>query len=97
MDNMETKKPRQTGSGRIHAPPPHRAVLYRKSRRDVTAKSEIRAAARKFIERFGAEAPHQAAMRADELLSLGDYQGRTRWQLIHREVTALLAAAPDRG
>jgi hypothetical protein len=54
--------------------------------------------ARKFIERFGDDAPLQAARRAEELLSFGDFQGRARWQLICQEVGKLLeySRIPDR-
>lgn len=64
--------------------------LLRKPRRDITDRAELRVAARKFIERFGDQAPFQAARRAEELLSFGDYQGRTLWQLIYREVNKQL-------
>ncbi|MDP7099834.1 MAG: hypothetical protein QF503_01630 [Rhodospirillales bacterium] len=56
---------------------------------DVTDPSSIRAAAVKFIERFGSEAKHQADIRANELLLAGNYQGRTRWQLIGKEIKHL--------
>ncbi len=69
---------------------PSLSPLFRKPRRDITNRVELRSAARKFIERFGDQAPLQAARRADELLSFGDYQGRTRWQLIYREVNKQL-------
>ena len=57
---------------------------------DTTDLSYIRAAAKKFIERFGMDAKNQAIIRANELLWAGDYQGRTRWQLIRNEVEKLL-------
>lgn len=57
---------------------------------DVTDPSGIRAAAEKFIERFGRDARKQAIIRADELLLAGNFQGRTRWQLIAKEVEHLL-------
>ncbi|NQV57526.1 MAG: hypothetical protein HQ503_16815 [Rhodospirillales bacterium] len=47
---------------------------------------KIRAAAVRFIDRFGARASVEAAQRADELLDSGDIQSRVRWQLIHREI-----------
>ena len=61
-----------------------------KSGGDVTDPSSIRAAAEKFIERFGDDAPNQANIRADELLLAGNIQGRTRWQLIGKEVAQLI-------
>ncbi len=69
---------------------PSLSRLFRKSRNDITNLAELRSAARKFIERFGDQAPFQAARRAKELLSFGDYQGRARWQLIYREVNKQL-------
>ncbi|MBT5938883.1 MAG: hypothetical protein HOG95_03070 [Rhodospirillaceae bacterium] len=57
---------------------------------DVTDPTSIRAAAVKFIERFGVDAKNQASIRAGELLLVGNYQGRTRWQLIGREIEHLL-------
>jgi len=61
-----------------------------RSRHDTTEMSVIRAAAAKFIERFGEEAPQEACVRADELLGIGDYEGRARWQLISREIVSML-------
>ena len=63
-----------------------------RSRRDITEMSVIRAAAAKFIERFGEDASQEACVRADELLGLGDYEGRARWQLINREIVSMLAS-----
>jgi hypothetical protein len=57
---------------------------------DVTDPTSIRAAAEKFIERFGNDAPNQANIRANELLQAGNIQGRTRWQLIGKEVALLM-------
>jgi len=57
---------------------------------DVTDPASIRAAAVKFIERFGPDAKNQAGIRAGELLLAGNYQGRTRWQLIGKEIEQLL-------
>jgi hypothetical protein len=61
-----------------------------KSGGDVTDPSSIRAAAEKFIQRFGDDACNQANIRADELLQAGNIQGRTRWQLIGKEVAQLM-------
>ncbi|MBT3915938.1 MAG: hypothetical protein HN731_02360 [Rhodospirillaceae bacterium] len=36
------------------------------------------------------DAKNQASIRAGELLLVGNYQGRTRWQLIGREIEHLL-------
>ena len=57
---------------------------------DVTDPSSIRAAAEKFIERFGTDAQSQANLRANELLLVGNIQGRSRWQLIGKEAGHLL-------
>ncbi|MBT3989336.1 MAG: hypothetical protein HON14_12020 [Rhodospirillaceae bacterium] len=67
-----------------------RAVDASEQGSDVTDPSGIRAAAEKFIERFGEDAQHQASIRANELLLVGDIQGRTRWQLISKEVEQLM-------
>ena len=61
-----------------------------KNSADVTDPASIRAAAVKFIERFGTDAKHQAGIRAGELLLAGNYQGRTRWQLIGKEIELLM-------
>lgn len=61
-----------------------------KSGADVTDLASIRAAAEKFIERFGEDAQNQADIRANELLLVGNIQGRTRWQLISKEVEHLM-------
>lgn len=61
-----------------------------RSQRDVTDMSGIRSAAGMFVERFGRDALAQAELRADELLSVGNYEGRARWQLIGREIGAIL-------
>lgn len=50
----------------------------------------IHEAAVKFVERFGDKAITEAGIRATELLHVGDYDGRTRWQLIQKEVSQLL-------
>ena len=63
-----------------------------KSQSDVTDMAGIRAAAVKFVERFGDNAIDEAGIRAAELLQVGDYQGRARWQLIKKEVEQLLYA-----
>jgi len=55
----------------------------------VTDMSGIRSAASMFVERFGRDALAQAELRADELLSVGNYEGRARWQLIGREIGAI--------
>lgn len=56
----------------------------------MTDMSGIHAAAVKFVERFGDSALDEAGIRASELLQVGDYQGRARWQLIQKEVEQLL-------
>ncbi len=60
-----------------------------RSQRDVTDMSVIRSAAGLFVERFGRDALAQAELRANELLSAGNYEGRARWQLIGREIGAI--------
>ena len=52
--------------------------------------SECRLAARKFIERFGEDAPRQARIRAAELLDVGDPEGCRNWMDICSAARKLL-------
>ncbi len=49
----------------------------------------IKAAARKFIERYGEDAVRQANLRANELSELRRHQAEARWRLIESEIKAL--------
>ena len=53
---------------------------------DNTNMAAIRAAAEKFVGRFGDHASREAAARAAESLEAHKYQARVRWQLIGNEV-----------
>lgn len=49
----------------------------------------IHHAARQLIERYGADAPRQARLRADELAAAGDAEGRSLWRDIYNTVVEL--------
>ena len=51
---------------------------------------EIWRAARRFVERFGADAPRQAMLRARELRAAGDEEGFAMWELIRAKATFFL-------
>jgi hypothetical protein len=53
---------------------------------------ELWACANECLNQHGEDAPIQAAMRADELLKKGDYDGASAWQLIVKRVHQLMAA-----
>jgi hypothetical protein len=52
-------------------------------------------AAKQFIERFGQNAPRQAALRAEELSAQGDEDGAAIWLRIGETVDAMLRDAPN--
>ena len=52
--------------------------------------SESKLAARKFIERFGEDAPHEARIRAAELEVAGDPEGYRSWMDISSAARKLL-------
>ena len=58
---------------------------------------DIWRSATELIKRHGDEAPVQAAMRADDLLSKGDLDGRAVWMQIVKAIEVLLAAGPRPG
>ena len=43
------------------------------------------------IERYGDDAPIEAAMRADELMEAGDMEGVTVWKMILKAIEELLS------
>ena len=57
---------------------------------ELSDKSESNLAARKFIERFGKDAPHQARIRAAELEVAGDPEGYRSWMDISSAARKLL-------
>jgi len=52
---------------------------------------ELWACANECLNQHGEDAPIHAAMRADELLEEGDYDGALAWQLIVRRVHLLMS------
>ena len=54
---------------------------------------EIDEASRRFLQRFGTDAPAQADLRAAELVALGDIDGQKLWLSI-RDVTRKLLDRP---
>lgn len=55
---------------------------------------ELWACAQEMIRRHGADAPVQAAMKADELLGRNDLAGARTWRLITHRINELQAGAP---
>ena len=51
---------------------------------------EIWRAAKRFVERFGADAPRQALLRAQELRAAGDEEGCAMWELIRAKAAFFL-------
>jgi hypothetical protein len=54
----------------------------------------IRSAAEKLIQRYGEDAPREAAQRAEELHSAGDEEGYALWSQIRGKVESLLQELP---
>ena len=54
-------------------------------------------AANILIKRHGADAPLEAAQRADKLLALGDVEGCAIWKRIGRAVEELARTEPAEG
>ncbi len=50
--------------------------------------------AARLLEQHGPDASIHAALRADELRSLGDFEGQMTWVRILRAVATLLSAEP---
>ena len=46
------------------------------------------------IERYGDDAPIEAAMRADELMEAGDMEGVAVWKMILKAIKELLDKTP---
>ena len=57
---------------------------------DSADSAAILAAAEKFIERYGRDAPRQAMIRSEELLDVGFHEVSRRWQKISREAKYFL-------
>ena len=55
---------------------------------------ELWACAQHFVQRYAADAPVFAALRADELLAAGEMEGARTFNAIVRRIEALLAPAP---
>ncbi len=56
----------------------------------MTEEMDIQHAAELFIERFGNDAPTEAAMRMDELRDSGDTDGHALWQKIYLRVSDIV-------
>ena len=67
------------------------------SEREVISDLDIWRAAQLLIKRYGADAPVQAAQRADELLNEGNLDGVAAWKRILHAVGELQRAAPKVG
>tara|TARA_B100000315_G_scaffold260597_1_gene323321 strand:+ start:10527 stop:10871 length:345 start_codon:yes stop_codon:yes gene_type:complete len=88
--SQATHCPSDSSGARSTANQVHSHNDTHRNNKDVTDPSSIRAAAVKFIERFGMDAKEQAGIRAGEMLLAGNYQSRTRWQLIGKEIEHLM-------
>jgi hypothetical protein len=62
----------------------------RVSARHMTKEMDIQHAAERFIERFGNDAPREAAMRMNELRDSGDHDGHELWQKIYQCVSDIV-------
>ena len=58
---------------------------------------DIWRSAQVMVERFGENAPLEAAKRADELLGQGDMDGSRVWQRIMKAAEDLLRDKPEQG
>ncbi len=58
---------------------------------------DIYRSAQALLKQHGADAPIQAAMRADELLEAGDLDGAAVWRRVLRAVEELLRAERSEG
>jgi hypothetical protein len=58
---------------------------------------DILGAANILIKRYGADAPIEAAQRADELLASGDTEGCAVWKRILAAITELTRTTPAEG
>ncbi len=59
----------------------------------MTDETEIRLTAKRFVERFGKDAPRQATIRANEPRAAGHVEEFDGWMSIYGEVKSL----PDEG
>ncbi len=59
-------------------------------RRAIIEHAKIFPAAKKFVERFGQEAPTEASRRAAELRDVGNADGWATWERMYQEVKALV-------
>ena len=58
---------------------------------------EIYRAANQFVQRYGADAELEAAMRVDAMIEAGDIEGQRVWQRILKAVDELQRDKPDQG
>ena len=61
----------------------------------MTEHAKIFPAAKKFVGRFGQEAPAEASKRAAELRRAGNATGWAAWEMMYREVKALVEGDTD--
>ena len=57
----------------------------------MTPDLDIFRAAKLLVDQHGEDAPIHAAMRADELMAMGDLDGQAIWKLILKAIDELLA------
>ena len=57
----------------------------------VLSDGELWACANEYIRQHGLDAPILAAMRADQLLEQGDFEGAQNWRLIVGRINQLIA------
>ena len=62
----------------------------------MTDETEIRLTAKRFVERFGKDAPREATIRANELRAAGHVEEYDIWMSIFSEVKSLLDAGPKK-
>ncbi len=62
----------------------------------MTDETEIRLTAKRFVERFGKDAPRQATIRANELRAAGHVEEYDIWMSIYSEVKSLLDEGPKK-
>jgi hypothetical protein len=62
----------------------------------MTEPDSISEAARNFVQRYGADAPRQARIRAEELRAAGLAEGYATWCRIHDEAKSILDGMASR-
>ena len=62
----------------------------------MTDETEIGLTAKRFVERFGKDAPREATIRANELRAAGHVEEYDIWMSIFSEVKSLLDEGPKK-